>query len=724
MTSDFVKTLYAESMQHLRLCQTQEANPQIMEHWLCTMQAHKKSMEFLLFEQEGKIFIHCSEDLSAHYPGSRSLKVDRPQKVPKFYVSQKKGPLLPIKRHSQFEDRVNKFRIFPMDTLLQEMVQKPGSFVSFQFSNVPETARHRALKRAKKKHFHPERKLEQWECKTWFHFGWRKCWVPLLRHALASVEKRPQILEEQMESLHEREDPQRAVLDKLSRPLFRVQVQMSHPFEPFIQGFNLPYLGVLKVVKNKPRDLIFSAEELATLMSPAQADKSANRLDSEPSAYLPGPEQPLKMDSSDRLRHLYFMGKTGMGKSTAMLHFLKEDFALNRNILLLDPHGDLVEDALKLLPKGRQADLILLEPWQLDHPLALNPLDCSEEKSPHLRSSALVEMFQVLAKGSWGPRLEYVLRNLMLTLCMASNTTLLDLPRFLTQKEWAQNILSQIQDTELKRFWEEEFFCLDKHRRDEVAAPILNKVGPLITSPLLRNIFGQARSKFQMEPLLEEGKIILISLAKGQLGEDISRLLGMIFISLTYEALLKRSLLPLQERSFLALYLDEFQNFATPTLLSMLSECRKYGLALCMANQYLTQIPLEIQDALLGNMGSFLIFRTSQQDAEKLSPTLGLNPEDLTQLAPFQAYAKFLKQNQPLPSFRMELEAHKPIQSEQEDALRWESANRFGRPRLRIEKRLENRYNKSKKNPRHEKILVHAPAHELSHVHERSAGLG
>lgn len=386
-----------------------------------------------------------------------------------------------------------------------------------------------------------------------------------------------------------------------------------------------------------------------------------------------------------------------MGKSTVLLKFFQEDAKQNRAAVLLDPHGDLIEDALRLIPPDRINDLILLDPSDSTFPLALNPLELQPRENPNLKTSALVEMFEVLAKGSWGPRLEYILRNALLLLTLAPNTTLLDLPRLLTSESACRHLLDSTTDFELRRFFKDEFLALDLKTRHEHIAPILNKVGPLLTLPLLRNIFGQPKSKFSFETAFAENKLVLISLSKGKLGEDASRMLGMIFISMIQSTLLRRADLPPTERTTVCLTIDEFQNFATKTLLSMLAESRKYGLALTLANQYLTQLPEEIQDAVLGNAGSLLCFRTSYADAQILAPSLGLLEEDLTQLAPFQAYAKLLHRQSPLPLFRMDTE--KPIATGLINAtdLKNRCAIHYGRPVSLVEEKLRIRYNNKQK---------------------------
>lgn len=687
------------TLYELRLCETREYSPRLLEHWLHTLQKHPRPIDFILREKDQKVQLLCSEDLSDHLVGSRLVPTPttpalRTETTPTFFVHQPKGPLLPIKRYSQFEDRTQKTHIAPLNTLIPLLAKTPTASIHFHLEPLSDRRRERALKKAKKPYFEPERRFDQWESRAWFSLKPRRFLGPLLRKSLlhSPLKAPPQ---EQMESLHEREDPRRAVLDKLSRPLFKAQITLSHPFTDFIHGFTLPYLGELRLSRQTAKlssPLIFSAEELASLLSFPNAKELAGHLHTEPTAYLPPPTNP-NLEEEDRKRHLYLVGKTGMGKSTVLLKFFQEDAAQNRAAVLLDPHGDLIEDALRLIPPERSKDLLFLDPSDTAFPLALNPLELQAGENPNLKTSALVEMFEVLAKGSWGPRLEYILRNALLLLTLAPNTTLLDLPHLLTSEAACRHFLDLTTDFELHRFFKDEFLALDLKTRHEHIAPILNKVGPLLTLPLLRNIFGQPKSKFSFESAFAENKLVLISLSKGKLGEDASRMLGMIFISMIQSTLLRRAELPPAERKTVCLTIDEFQNFATRTLLSMLAESRKYGLALTLANQYLTQLPEEIQDAVLGNAGSLLCFRTSYADAQILAPSLGLLEEDLTQLAPFQAYAKLLHKQSPLPLFRMDTQ--KPVPTSQVDPqeLKKRSATRYGRPVSLVEEKLQARYN-------------------------------
>lgn len=656
-----------------------------------SMQNAKQPIQITFIEHKGKIKILTSRDLSQNFFGSKSTKHTRPLLKKRLFATQPKGPLLPIKRFSQFEDRTNKERIYPMDTLIKSLARYPDAFLNFQFTPIREKTRHRLLKKAKTLHFKPERKFDQWESKAWTRISFRRIWGPLIRKGITRL-SHTRLNAEQIQSLHEREDPRTAVLDKLARPLFQVEISLSHNFQSFFETFNLPYIGKLQL-KNKKQNVILSAEELASIMSLPDPKNCESTLETESTAFLPAPPNALKISEKDRRRHLYLLGKTGMGKSSTILHLLKQDFQENRNIILLDPHGDLAEDALKILPEEKQKQVVLIDPSQEDFPLALNPVE--NQGNPTLQAAGLLEMFEALSKGSWGPRLEHILRNVLLTLIISPNTTLLDLPRLLTNEEFCRSRLTHIKDLELRRFWLEEFWPQNERTRQEHIAPILNKVGPLITSPLTRNIFGQPRSKFSFEKIMnaKQNKIVLINLAKGEIGEDSSRMLGMIFISMIYAALLRRAATPLSSRQTLALYIDEFQNFTTPTLISMLSECRKYGLALTIANQYLTQLKPEIQDAVLGNVGSFLAFRLSQQDAERIAPALNLTEQDLTNLAPFQAYAKLLKNAQPQALFRFESPMPNRSQNPDIKKLQKISFDRYCRRKTLVEEKITARYN-------------------------------
>ncbi len=675
-------------MHELRLCETRKYAPGLLEQWLNGLQGNAKSQRWSWVVKHGKARLLCSQDLSHHLVGSRSHSHTTQLGTPTYWVHQPRGPLLPIRRYPQMEDKMADLTFNPTQAWLREFTRREKGFVHFEFKAVSSKTQQRLLKKALDPRFEPDRKWDQWESKGWLGWTLRRFFGPWLRRTFRMNTNKP--LEAQLQVRHDREDPHKAVLDKLSRPLFEVSIGLSHPWNSLWDSFSIPYLGILKV-RQKKSNLLLSAEELATLLQVPDPLANAAYLATESSAHLPGPAQ-LNWHEEDRKRHLLVLGKTGMGKSSFLLQLLKEDVAQNRCTVLLDPHGDLVEDALKILPNP-PPKVIVLDPSLEDFPLALNPLDNSDGTPPHLLASAMVEMFQALSQGSWGPRLEYILRNTLLTLLKIPNSTLLDLPRLLTQPTLLKHHLQNLNDLELERFWTKEFLASDERSRQEMISPILNKVGPILSHPIARNMFGQPKSKVRWELLLQPGNLVLLSLSKGKLGEDFSRMLGMIFVSLLHFHLHRKGAQDASQRSFLSLIVDEAQNLATPTFLRMLAEDRKYGLAMTLAHQYLEQFPPEIQSALLGNVGSLICFRSHPNDAEQLAPVLGLEALDLMQISPFQCYIKALKNGQSTPVFRWDTAPINPLpQGTSMQQVKESSAKRFGRPRLAIEKKLWSRY--------------------------------
>ena len=481
--------------------------------------------------------------------------------------------------------------------------------------------------------------------------------------------------------------------EKFNQEIYSVKIRSSHKFNHWLSCFKSE--SKLRW-KRGPSKMLLTEQELLEFLALPSPEHNKTKLEMESSSYLPCPKEPFNQTKEDLKRHLYVLGKTGMGKSSFLKMKIQKTLKEKSCLIVIDPHGDFIDELLPLIPESRLHETLLIDPSQTDHAIALNPLEIKDAKQAPLKTAALLQMFQKLAKGSWGPRLEYVLRNALLTLCLSPNSTLLDLPRILTENQFLKNKLGFIKDPELKRFWEKEFMILDKKLKQEWTSPILNKIGPLLSSPLLRNIFAQPKSKLNLEKELQRNSIILIKLSKGQLGEDISSMLGMIFISLINSSLLRRAHLSPEQRNLVHLYIDECQNFSTKTLMEMLSESRKYGLALTLANQYLSQHEEEIKAALMGNLGSLVCFRLSQEDAKTLAPIFNIKAEDLSNLAAFRAYARLLKNAEILPTFRFKtsIKTQKNyIKKESLNKLKTRSIKKLCRPSKLIEKKLKIRYN-------------------------------
>ncbi len=421
----------------------------------------------------------------------------------------------------------------------------------------------------------------------------------------------------------------------------------------------------------------------------------------ESTRYLPAPEDALDFELEDKKRHSLILGKTGMGKSSLLLKLMQADIQAGHCLAVMDPHGDLCEKLLQLIPTKDKKRIHLIDPSQSDHALAINPLELEDQKLAPVQASSLLEIFKALSHGSWGPRMEHILRNSLLTLLYAKNTSLLDLNLLLSKESTIKQLLNEIKDPLLKAFWENEWLGLPRSQRLEYAAPILNKLGPLLSHPIVRNCLIQPRAKLHFRKLIKPGSIILLPLPKAELGDEGSRILGMVFISLIQEALLL-------DRNELQLYLDEAHQFATPTLKFLLSESRKFGLGLNLAHQYLEQMPEEIRAAILGNINNRFLFQCSFKDASQLAPELGITETDLTKLAPFQCYVDRLSNGKKLPLFRMETETNSKSINDQnrraflsKNELHEYTSKHYARPKAFIEVKLQERYNAFKRSLAH-----------------------
>ncbi len=321
----------------------------------------------------------------------------------------------------------------------------------------------------------------------------------------------------------------------------------------------------------------------------------------------------------DRVRHLYIIGKSGVGKSFLLLLLTLSDIYHNQGFAIVDPHGDFARDAVKYIPEHRIKDVVYFNPHDLENPIAFNPM---ENDDPNMRGSITSEIIGVLKKmfgDSWGPRMEHILRFTLLALLETDKPNLLGITRMLTDKKYRNEVVSQITDVTVKSFWVNEFASWNDKFATEAVAPILNKVGAFTANPLVRNIIGQTKSSFDIRKIMDEGKILICDLSRGRLGEDNASTLGALLITKIQLAAMSRADISLNERRPFYLYVDEFQNFATESFAVILSEARKYGLYLTVANQYVAQMMPEVRDAVFGNVGSMVTFRVGADDAAALA---------------------------------------------------------------------------------------------------------
>ncbi len=350
-------------------------------------------------------------------------------------------------------------------------------------------------------------------------------------------------------------------------------------------------------------------------------------------------EQIFGLRTVDRFRHIWVVGKTGTGKSTLIANMVIDDIKKGRGVGVIDPHGELCETILNYIPSNRINEVVYFNPADREYPMIMNPLEVTNKEEAELVVSGIVAVFNKIFGFSWGPRLEYILRNVLLSLSIIPDTTLANVISALTNPAYRKWMIDQMKaatppDQILISFWENEFNKMQDKQREEAVAPILNKVGQFVTSPLIRRIIGQPKSSMSIDDIMNEGKIILVNLSQGKLGEDNAALIGAMLITKFQLAAMRRVNIPEEKRTNFFLYVDEFQNFATPSFMKILSEARKYRLSLMLANQYMAQIPEEVTHAILGNARSLIAFNGGADDAAVIYKEFGnvLVEKDFTEL--------------------------------------------------------------------------------------------
>ena len=392
-------------------------------------------------------------------------------------------------------------------------------------------------------------------------------------------------------------------------------------------------------------------------------------------------EQIFGIKTPDRRKHVYIIGKTGAGKSTLIANMAIDDIRKGRGVGIVDPHGDLSEIILDYIPNRRLADVVYLEPFDTERPFHLNVLENKNKQHKDLIASGIVSIFNKLYADSWGPRLEYILRNVILTLLEIPGATLVDVLPLLSDAEYRRKNLPKLEDQVIKDFWLREFDKMPDKLRAEAVSPIQNKVGQFVSSQMIRNILGSAKSTIDLGTIMNEGKILILNLSQGKLGEDNASLLGAMIITQIQLAAMSRAYHKEENRRDFFLYVDEFQNFATGSFVKILSEARKYRLSLTMANQYTEQLDLEIQRAIFGNIGTLLSFVVGARDAYLLSKEFGetYSENDLVSLGKYEIVLKLSidgMTSMPFPAKTLPLPA---IKNENRDKIVRLSKEKYGK---------------------------------------------
>ncbi len=610
------------------------------------------------------------------------------------------------------------------------------------------------------------KKTRIWRSPIWgtllFFFGWGGGGGILKLDPQASGDDEPDLdREAQTSSRHDRETVFSASYDKLNRLQFAVNIRAVYIYDPKIeelqaeskirefagtfQQFSLPQMNhfIVSTIdkdinsqtfknvalrkQNKPFSL--SQEELATMFhlptetvtTPAIQWVDSQKM--EPPVDLPEKEEKgitiigktnfrnqnkeYGLRELDRRRHVYIIGKTGMGKSTLLENMIFSDILAGKGVGVIDPHGDLAEAVLRFVPKSRTNDVIIFDPSDRDFPISFNMLEGKNAEQRGLISSGLIGVIKKLNIDSWGPRLEHFLRNTILALTEAPDTTMLGIARMLVDNNYREKILHFVKDPMVQSFWQTEFSALAPQKRAEAIGPIQNKVGQFLATPVIRNIVGQPKSTLDLRFAMDSGKIVVVNLSKGKIGEDNSTMLGSLLITKFQIDAMSRADIPEKKRLDFNLFVDEFQNFATDSFSTILSEARKYHLSLTMANQYVAQMSEEVSAAVFGNVGSLVSFQVGVDDAKVFSEQFDeekVTPNDLTNLPKYSVYNRILVDGMPTPVFSAAtlpppiLPSSEEVDERVKKIIRF-SRQRYAKPRESVEEKI-NRWSRPEEEKR------------------------
>lgn len=445
----------------------------------------------------------------------------------------------------------------------------------------------------------------------------------------------------------------------------------------FIEEFLYRYQPMFNVFGNRPS--ILNSEEIATIFhfpnkqvttphihwitskrAPAPVEVPTKGMYLGMSTYR-GIKRPVYMMEMDRQRHTYIIGKTGTGKTELLKSLIRQDINAGRGLCFMDPHGDAVEDILNHIPPERAEDVIYFRPSDVERPMGLNLLEAKTEDQKHFIASSIInlmyKLFDPHKTGIVGPRFEHAIRNAMLTVMSVPGTTFVEIMRVLTDAKYVQELLPKVQDPIVRRYWTDQIAQTADFHKSEVLDYIVSKFGRFVTNKTIRNIIGQSESSFNFREVMDTGKILLINLSKGELGEENSSFLGLILVPRILMAAMSRADIPEDQRRDFYLYVDEFQNFATPDFAQILSEARKYHLTLTVANQFIGQMEEDVKNAIFGNVGTVISYRVGVTDANYLAreftPTFA--EDDLLNIERFHVYIKTIVNLEPVTPFSMDL---------------------------------------------------------------------
>ncbi len=414
-----------------------------------------------------------------------------------------------------------------------------------------------------------------------------------------------------------------------------------------------------------------------------------------------GVKRPVYIGNEDRLRHTYIIGKTGTGKSELLKQMILQDIKAGKGVCFIDPH-DTIDKLLEEIPPERAEDVILFDPSNLDRPMGLNMIEAETEQQMHLVATSIIGLMYKLydphQTGMIGPRFEHAIRNAMLTVMVEPGATFVEVVRILTDPSYVQMLLPKVKDPIIRRFWTDQIAQTAEFHKSETLDYIVSKFGRFVTNKMMRNIIGQSKSSFNFRKVMDEGKILLVSLAKGKIGEENSSFLGSILVPKILVAAMSRQDISEDQRRDFFLYVDEFQNFATPDFAQILSEARKYHLALIVANQFVSQMEDDVKQAVFGNVGTLMSFRVGVADAQFLAHEFApvFSEQDLVNVDKYNCYVKTIVHNEPVSPFSLDLTKDMNVEKERRnprvaEMIRQLSSLKYGRNIDEVETEIAQR---------------------------------
>ncbi len=415
-----------------------------------------------------------------------------------------------------------------------------------------------------------------------------------------------------------------------------------------------------------------------------------------------GQRVPVFIGENDRRRHVYIIGKTGVGKTQLLVSMLSQDINNGKGLCFIDPHGDAAEALLEFIPPERAEDVIYFDPSNAERPMGLNIMEAHTEEQQHFMASAIINLMYKLydpqRTGIVGPRFEHAVRNAMLTVMAEEGNTFIEVNRILTDPKFVNQLLPKVKDPIIRRYWTDQIAQTSDFHKSETLDYIASKFGRFVTNKSVRNIIGQSKSSFDFRKVMDEGKILIINLSKGKLGEENSSFLGLVLIPKILAAAMSRADMPEEDRKDFFLYVDEFQNFATQDFATILSEARKYRLNLVVANQFIGQMDEEVKNAIFGNVGTIIGFRVGVTDANYLQhefqPTF--NETDFLNIERFSAYMKTNIDNDPVSPFYVDMSKDMAKEAKKRnkkvaDAVAQLSSLKYGKPKELVEQEINQR---------------------------------